>query len=261
MERALFATNRATHRTMKCFIPAGLVAIAMFIGCSDEREPIPPPATDGAVKDAGASADADAVADISSTDGPGPDGYIDLFDVIPLPDGGCPGCIRDRCGAGINACFNNPACTAGLLCTLQMCAGGLLGDAGLNPTSFVCILGCFNGDQNLALMALSSFTCLTMTCGAACNFIDAGSDARPPDVLTPPDVSSDATGADAAEDAPAADGQGPAIDSGSSDGDGATPGDDAAGGDVAPETGGPPDTMPPADALVDATPPDDGTGD
>src|SRR6185295_12243095 len=110
---------------MKCFIPAGLVVFSLLVGCSDEREPIPDAATDAAVKDSGASTD--AVADVSSTDGPGPDGYIDLFDVIPLPDGGCPGCIRDRCGAQINACFNNPACAAGLFCTLQMCAGGLLG--------------------------------------------------------------------------------------------------------------------------------------
>jgi hypothetical protein len=224
------------------------------------------------VKDAGSSVDVDAEKDVSLPDAPGPDGYIDLFDVFPLPDAGCPGCIRDRCGAQINACFNNPACAAGLFCTLQMCAGGLLGDSGFDPTNIACVLGCFNGDQNLAFMALGSLTCLTMTCGSACNFIDAGSDARPPspDVQTPPDVRSDASPEDATDGATQPDG-GPATDSGESDGDGTPPSDDAAhdssGDDVAPETGDPADSAPPTDvaptdaeptdAATDGTPPDD----
>jgi hypothetical protein len=184
---------------MKCALGVGLLAAALFIGCSDEREPIP---------DAGRPADAAATdtrafvdsADVS-IDVPTTDGYIDLFDVFPLPDGGCPGCIRDRCGAQINGCINNPACAAGLFCTLQMCAGGLVGEGGFNPGGFACVLGCFNGDQNLAMMAIGSLVCVTMTCGGACNFLDAGTDVRAePDVQTPPDTSNDAPSGDAGED-------------------------------------------------------------
>jgi hypothetical protein len=247
---------------MKCLIGASLVVSTLFLGCSDEREPIP---------DAGTPADA-AVIESSvsppdaSMDAPGPDGYIDLFDVFPPSDAGCPVCIRDRCGAQINACFNNPACTAGLLCTVQMCAGGLLGDSGVSTTSLLCVLGCFNGDQALAFLAIGSFTCLTTTCGPACGLVvDAGSDARPPspDVQTPPDAGADALPEDASADATTE--TGPGSDSGeNADGDGATPGDDAVG-DVTPETGGQLDTAPPMDvtpdATPDATPPDEGGAD
>ena len=252
--------NRATQlTTMKCSKWAGLACAALFFGCSDETEPVPDA---GVIVDAGVK-DADANLDTSQVPDARPDSFIDLFDVFPLPDGGCPGCIRDRCGAGINACFNNPACVNGLFCTLQMCAGGLLGDSGFSPTNIACVLGCFNGDQNLAFQALASFTCLTMTCGGACNFLDAGSDARPPipDVQPPPEASADAPPSDDASiDAPPPD-TGPGADSGETDGDGATPGDDApadvTGADVTPETGNPPDSAPPSDTTSDATPPDD----
>lgn len=244
---------------MKCSIWAGLVCATLFFGCSDEREPVPDAGVpaDAAVRDADANPDTSQIVDAR------PDSFIDLFDVFPLPDGGCPGCIRDRCGAGINACFNNPACVAGLFCTLQMCAGGLLGDSGFTPSNIACVLGCFNGDQTLAFQALSSFTCLTMTCGGACSFLDAGGDARPPnaDGQTPPDAGTDAAPPeDASIDATAPD-TGPGADSGETDGDGATPGDDApsdgVGTDVTPEAGDPPDSAPPSDAASDSTPPSD----
>jgi hypothetical protein len=254
---------------MKYFVRAGLVIATLFLGCSDDREPIP---------DAGAPADA-RMADVrvtesgvsvdASMDAPGPtgpDGPIDLFDVFPIPDGGCPGCIRDRCGAQINGCINNPACAAGLLCTVQMCAGGLAGDSGFDPTNFACVLGCFNGDQNLAFMAIGSLICVTMTCGGPCNFLDAGTDARPnPDVQTPPDAGADVTGADASADGPGSE-TGSGTDAGeNADGDGATPDDDAAedavGNDVTPETGDQLDTAPPTDVTPDALPPDEGGAD
>jgi len=241
---------------MKCSKWAGLLCASLFFGCSDEREPIPDagaPAVDAAVKDADAGpADASQLIDAR------PDSFIDLFDVFPLPDGGCPGCIRDRCGAGINACFNNPACVTGLFCTLQNCATGLLGDSGFNPANIACVLGCFNGDQLLAFQALNSFTCLTMTCGGACNFLDAGADARPP---VPdgqvPDASTDAPPADDASLDVTAPDTGPGTDSGDNDGDGAPPADDATGTDVGPETGVPPDVPPASDATADTAPPGD----
>jgi len=236
---------------MKCFIPAGLIVTTLFLGCSDDREPAPEAGVDAGVNDSGANAD--VVQDVSAPDGPAPDRYIDLFDVFPLPDGGCTGCIKDRCGAQINACFNNPACTAGLFCTLQMCAGGLLGDSGFTPANIACVLGCFNGDQNLAFMALGSFTCLTMTCASACTFFDAGFDARPPspDVQMPPDASVDAP-EDTGNDSTAPDGD-PGTDTGSDDAvDGAGPGpdaaDDAVDNDVTADVGDEPDTALPPDA-------------
>jgi hypothetical protein len=238
--------------------------MTLFFGCSDDREPVPDSGVPAdAAKDAGASAD--VVKDVSLVDATGPDGYIDLFDVIPLPDSGCPGCIKDRCGNQINSCFNNPACAAGVFCTLQMCAGGLLGDSGFNPANISCVLGCFNGDQNLAFMALSSLTCLTMTCGPACGLVvDAGSDARPPnpDVQTPPDATADAPPEDAKDDATAPD-TGPGNDSGENDADGVPPSDDAAddtpGNDATPDTGNPTDapssdSATPEDATDDAQP-------
>src|SRR5689334_20905712 len=212
---------------MKCSIWAGIAAAALFLGCSDDTELVPEAGVpaDAGVQDSGASAD------VSDADASRPDSFIDLFDVFPLPDGGCPGCIRDRCGAGINACFNNPACVTGLFCTLQMCANGLLGDSGFNPASVACVLGCFNGDQTLAFMALSSFTCLTMTCGGVCSF-DAGvaGDARPPTDVTVPDASADVPPDESADTSPpedvSADSTAPDTGPETDSGDGATPGVD-----------------------------------
>jgi hypothetical protein len=220
---------------MKCFVGVGLLATTLLLGCSDDREPIP------SVPDGGNAADAEVIeagADVSA-DAPTTDGYIDLFDVFPFPDAGCPGCIRDRCGAQINACFNNPACGAGLVCTLQMCAADLIGgDGGFSPTSIACVFGCFNGDQATALMAIGSLTCLTMTCGGVCGLqgVDAGVDVRP-DVPVRPDASTqDATD----ESTP---------DTGSEPEAGGPDGDDAAD-DAMPESGNAVDVgTPPSDAV------------
>jgi len=254
---------------MKCAIGVGLLTTTLFWGCSDEREDIPDAGrpADAAVRDgAPTPPSTDVSVDMATTDG-----YIDLFDVFPLPDGGCPGCIRDRCGTQINGCINNPACAAGLFCTLQMCAGGLVGEGGFNPSAFACVLGCFNGDQNLAIMALSSLTCVTMTCGSACNFLDAASDVRPePDVRTPPDVSADAPSGDAGSDTPPPDDAsadtttpetGPGDDSGGDVGaDGGSPDDDAAADGAPSDTGDEVDTGSAADVTPDTDPPSDDGG-
>ena len=237
---------------MKCSVWAGLVVSTLLFGCSDDTEPLPDA---GPVADA-AVVDSDARVDVS-VDTTGPDGYVDLFDVIPLPDAGCPACIRDRCGSQINSCFNNPACTLGVFCTLQMCATGLFGaDGGFSPSSMACVLGCFNGDQNTAFMAFGSLTCLTMTCGPVCDFLDAGSDAGPPRFDVRPQPDADAT-VDAVEDA-SDDGTAPDTGTdadavGTADGDGATPGDDAEG-DATADTVGQPDTAPPLDASPESAP-------
>jgi hypothetical protein len=240
---------------MKCFIRAGLVAATLAFGCSDERDPLPSLPDAGAPTDA-ARADAGADAD-ASIDAAG-DGFFDLFDVISLPDAGCAGCVRDRCGAQINACFNNPACGAGLLCTLQMCAGGLLGDAGLSTSSLVCVLGCFNGDQALAFMAIGSITCLTMTCGSACGLAaDAAVDVRPPlDAPAQTDVSADVSSPDVNADAEPPE-AGPGVDATDDHVDSAAP-DDAAD-DGSAESGTPIDGS--NDTADEDVTPDDATSD
>jgi hypothetical protein len=244
---------------MKCSIRVGLLAATLLIGCSDETEPVP----DAAPRpDAPTIVDAGRAVDVS-VDVPPTDVFINLFDVFPLPDGGCPGCIRDRCGSQINSCFNNPACTLGLFCTLQMCAGGLIGEGGFNPSGFACVLGCFNGDQNLAMMAIGSFTCLTMTCGSACNFLDAGAN---PDVQTRPDASADAA-EDASADISPEDASDDTVlpetgpdadaseDTGEDTGDDSAPADGAA--DATAEPLDPPDSGSPIDVTPDTDPPSD----
>lgn len=213
-------------------------------------------------------AEAGAVPDVS-IDVPRGDGFFDLFDVFPLPDAGCPNCIRDRCGSQLNACINNPACMTGLFCTLQMC--GLLGEGGaINPSAFLCVLGCFNGDQATALSALGGLQCLTMTCASVCNFLDAGGggfDARPQDAT---DVSVDSTTADATPDVSGGDGADDATpdistpDTGAPDA-GSDGGEDAdvhvdAGADTLADGAhdGNADDGATPDAGTDAAPPDDG---
>jgi hypothetical protein len=232
---------------MKCFIAAGLLSAAVLVGCSDEREPIPAPidaaAGDAAVIDSGVQAD---ISIDASADAP----PINLFDVFPLGDAGCPACIRDRCGEQINACINNPACANGLFCTLQMCAGGLLGgDGGFTPTDLVCVLGCFNGDTATAFMAIGSLTCVTMTCGGSCSLGDAAAiDVRAPDARV--DASVDApSGEDADASAPET---GTTPDSSdNTDADASGPRDDASA-DTAPEGSAPGDTGPETTDPVDA---------
>ncbi|MET0594248.1 MAG: hypothetical protein ABW133_16220 [Polyangiaceae bacterium] len=192
---------------MKCFIPVGLLAATLLLGCSDEREPVPPAGDAGVTSDVVAEEGSAPPADVS-VDIPRGDGYIDLFDVFPLPDAGCTNCIRDRCGSQINACFNNPACGQGLLCTLQNCAALDGGISTTNPAALICVLNCFNGDQATAFMAIGSLTCLTMTCGSVCiPEAGPGFDVRPPnpdanDVSADratPDGESDATTPDATD--------------------------------------------------------------
>jgi hypothetical protein len=232
---------------MKCFIAAGLLSAALLAGCSDEREPVPalPDAAapaDVAVSDAGGHADV-------SVDAAGDAPPINLFDVFPLGDAGCPACIRDRCGAQINACINNPACANGLFCTLQMCAGGLVGgDGGFTPTDLVCVLGCFNGDQATAFMAIGSLTCITMTCGGSCSLGDAAAIDVRPDTPVQPDASHDVTSEEQADASAPETGTTP--DATNADVDASAPPNDVSA-DTAPETSAPSDTGPETADPVD----------
>src|SRR5258708_5308755 len=121
--------------------------------------------TDGGAGSPDRADDASERADVSS-DARTADRFIDIFNVFPLGDGPlgvCVSCVRDRCGTQVNACLNSATCSAGLLCTIATCVT----DAGGAP-NLTCVLGCFMNDFNAALTASSSFSCITMECGATC---------------------------------------------------------------------------------------------
>lgn len=262
---------------MKCFIPAGLLAATLLLGCSDEREEAPPAGDAGATIDVAADREGGSSPADVSVDTPRDAGPIDLFDVFPLPDAGCPNCLRDRCGSQINACINNPACGQGLLCTIQNCAldGGI---STTNPAALLCVLNCFGGDQATAFMAIGSLTCVTMTCGSVCipeagggvfdvrppnpdandASVDHEPDATAPDATAPdatdndvatPDAEPDTQDHDATPDATAPDADATSPD----DADGGTTGDGAAD---APETSEG-DVNDASDANADSATPDD----
>jgi len=119
------------------------------------------------------------------------DGWIDIFDVIPIPaEGGgvigdCARCMRDTCGDAVNACINSPTCRAGLACVLTTCVTA--GGGGPGGFDFACITKCFKGDFASAGAAISAFTCVIGKCGASCGAIlggltggGGGTDAAPP---------------------------------------------------------------------------------
>ena len=162
---------------MKSASAAILAAMTLALGCSGDESAVPTQdggvAADAAGEDTSMSSEARAdaaspppTADVS-IEGARTDGFIDIFDAFPLPDGplsGCVTCVRDRCGMQVNACANDEACRAGLLCTIMTClATG--GDAG---PDLACVTGCFMGDFRAAFAAIGSFTCINMNCGASC---------------------------------------------------------------------------------------------
>jgi hypothetical protein len=102
------------------------------------------------------------------------DTFIDIWEVFPIPDGGpigeCAGCVRDKCGDRVNACINDPACRAGLACTVTRCLGG----GGPGGFDIACVAGCFGGDISKAGVAISTFTCVLGTCGSACGGLLGG---------------------------------------------------------------------------------------
>jgi hypothetical protein len=102
------------------------------------------------------------------------DTFIDIWEVFPIPDGGpigeCASCVRDKCGDRVNACINDPACRAGLACTVTRCLGG----GGPGGFDLACVAGCFGGDISKAGVAISTFTCVLGTCGSACGGLLGG---------------------------------------------------------------------------------------
>ena len=145
-----------------------VLVASIAVACSDDETAGQPAAPEGGTQSDGsgmdASVDASEMPDRTSADAPRADGFIDIFDAFPVPDGalgGCVTCIRDRCGAQVNQCLNNDACRAGLQCTFTTCLGTGMPDP-------ACLLGCFMGDPAAALSAVAALMCINSSCGAAC---------------------------------------------------------------------------------------------
>lgn len=109
---------------------------------------------------------------VPKPDTAGEDRWIDIWDVIPIPDSGvigeCASCVRDKCGSQVNACINSPACRSGLACVATKCLAGGGGGGGTGGIDFACVTGCFGGDFKTASLAISTFTCVISGCGAKC---------------------------------------------------------------------------------------------
>jgi hypothetical protein len=140
------------------------VAVLFSVGCTTDNEPgNPAPAP----IDAGLAFDAplqDAAPERLTVDG-----FIDLFDAFPVPDGPvgtCIGCVRDRCGAEVNRCANDALCRQGLACALATCVA-MPADGGAGPDP-VCLLGCFMGNLAALASAGGAFGCISMNCAASC---------------------------------------------------------------------------------------------
>jgi hypothetical protein len=209
---------------MKTSLSIVLVAAAIAVGCSDgENTGQTSPPDGGTQPDAqgspDASVDASSTPDASSSDVSRADGFIDIFDAFPIPDGplgGCVTCVRDRCGDQVNQCLNDEACRTGLQCTFTMCLGSGMPDQ-------ACVLGCFMNNPLAALSAVAALTCINMSCGASCMPVMEGGlrDAPTPSDVSVPDggAPSDATPSEAS-----------AMDAASTDSgatDATPPGDDA----------------------------------
>ena len=149
---------------MKC----GLLALLLSVGCTTDNEPGNPAPVDAGLADGGLTFDA-PVRD-ASPERLTADGFIDIFDVFPIPDGpvaSCIGCVRDRCGAEVNRCVNDPLCRQGLACALATCVTMTTdGSAGPDP---VCLLGCFMGNLGALASAGGALGCIGMSCAASCN--------------------------------------------------------------------------------------------
>lgn len=142
------------------------------------------PADGGSETSTDASIDTTVPDTFTPTDAPkpdaGPDRFIDIWEVLPIPDGGpigdCLGCVRDKCGSSVNACINDAKCRSGLACTVTNCltGGGGGGGGGLGGFDFACVTKCFDGDLKAAGTAISTFTCLLGTCGGKCGGLLGG---------------------------------------------------------------------------------------
>lgn len=96
---------------------------------------------------------------------------IDFFDVIPFPDSGpiatCAECAQQHCSNQINNCFNNAACTSGVVCAFTQCFSG-------GQPSFGCLMGCFNGNFSAMFQAIGAFQCVINQCGQDCAGVVGG---------------------------------------------------------------------------------------
>jgi hypothetical protein len=71
-------------------------------------------------------------------------------------------CIVTRCPDAA-ACFADPACVEGLLCTFTTCA-----ETGSSEPDFGCVLTCFNNDAGKALQGISAVVCIGTYCVETC---------------------------------------------------------------------------------------------
>ena len=148
---------------------------------------------------------------------------IDLFAFVG-PAADCVTCVRDHCGAAINACANDPRCRDGVACTLANCASrSLLRGQSVASIDLGCVSACFENDLQATLQVAGIAACTTGICGETCTDVipapaapvDAGGEAaeyakqgtKPAQVPSPLDA--------AAQDAPpswfAPDGTGEAL--------------------------------------------------
>ncbi|MCA9621207.1 MAG: hypothetical protein KC731_19430 [Myxococcales bacterium] len=72
----------------------------------------------------------------------------------------CLTCIGNNCPTALQ-CITDPTCAQGVLCSVQSCFMN-------GQPDFICVLGCFNGDINAALLALQAVQCVFGTCGMEC---------------------------------------------------------------------------------------------
>lgn len=95
----------------------------------------------------------------------------DFFDSFPLPDSGpiatCADCAQQHCSNQINNCFNNAACTSGVVCAFTKCFSG-------GQPSFGCLIGCFNGNFGAMFQAIGAFQCVINQCGQDCAGVVGG---------------------------------------------------------------------------------------
>lgn len=163
MRRLLFACSLVVF-SVGCFGRTG-------IGLDDLTTVDDDAATDSGVVIVEGGTDSSVNDTSTVTDSAGEDRFIDIWDVIPIPDGGpigeCAGCVRDKCGTQVNQCVNSPACRSGLACVATKClAGG--GGGGTGGFDLACVNDCFGGDFKTASLAISTFTCVISGCGSKC---------------------------------------------------------------------------------------------
>jgi hypothetical protein len=73
----------------------------------------------------------------------------------------CLACIGIECPQALD-CVTDQACIQGVICAVGQCLGG-----GGTP-DFMCLLDCFDGDIDAALIAVDTLTCVFGSCADAC---------------------------------------------------------------------------------------------